>query len=64
MIVASETYFFPDPIYIAMDDMVFIVEYPPHCNVFSFLGAILFNNTNVIKNRVVVNKIITSLKAQ
>ena len=81
--MASEAYFFPEPVYIAMDGMIvreplktrcwlevtviliaafylFNVEYPQHCNVFPFLEAVLFYNTNIIKNRVVVYKIIIS----
>ena len=40
---------------------VFNIRYPLYSNVYPFLEAILFNNKDIIRNKVVVHKVISVL---
>jgi hypothetical protein len=52
------------PIILVAAYYAFNIQYPSSCNVYTFLEAILFDNNHIIKNKVVVHKVITCLKAK
>ena len=50
------------PIVLIAAYYTFNIQYPTYCNVYPFLEAVLFDNSHIIKGKVVVHKVITCLQ--
>lgn len=50
-----------NPIILMAAYYVFNIQYPSYCNVYPFLEAVLFDNKQITKNKVVIHKVINAL---